>query len=64
MFQSIKKGYFTLYFIIAIIIPSPNTMLLNLSLFLFMKHHYFGIFQLCLLGCYGWFLLVLDEIMK
>ena len=41
IFQSIKKGYFTLYFVIAKIILSPNTMLLNLSLFIFMEHHYF-----------------------
>ena len=42
----------------------PNTKLLNLSLVIFMEHLYFGIFQLCLLGCYGWFLLVLVEIIK
>ena len=63
-FIAIEKCCLILYFITAKMILFPNAMLLNLSLFIFMEHHYFGIFQLCLLGCCGWFLLVLVEIMK
>ena len=55
IFRSIEKGYLIFYFIAVKIILSPNATLLNLSLFIFIEHHYFGIFQLCLLGtgCHG-----------